>query len=1081
MKAKLLTISAAVMALLAVSCQREETGFGLPAGEEVTVTLSASVPTGGPAVKSDTEPGNGDQINRCILQIYMIQDGQNEPYGARRAVKVNDDKTAKFEDLTLITGYQYRFVFWADHVADADAALNADLHYLTTDFPNISFHGDYRCNDDTRDAFFGVFATDGIVDAPFNLTYNLTRPFGQLNIFTTDYDDVASLNANMLPARIKLDFENIYTGMNLLTGDFTSGALHGEFVPLPNVTSQKVSAKQLSFDYIFAPDAEQGGQYLMEDFTMTFCNKSGTEILKPYTFNEIPVRRNYSTNVTGSLLTDQADLTITVTPDFGTPDETVDVETVSDISDVNAAIIQGADHIQVENAASGDIVIPQSVSDDRSLSVALNEVKGILTVRDEDESNGFGGSFAISSLSENQVSDKLVINLPRATASVNGGLWSEVYATTAENTVIIGNAAEVETLTVQKGNAEIYGKVNSVDLQGESSVVKVYTVYDDVSFGKAMALLVAGKCERIVLGNDITLASSYSISGNYSAAIDINNHLLTSTSTKTAFTVENGAALTLENGRFKASAITPLESYAVSVNTNASLILESVILESNAAGVGIHRETDGGSIAIRNSSITALSFAVGTNASAPLTGVEISLENSEFSANSTVLFNIPSKINISGCTITGINHALILRGGEARVENSTLILNDTEPEPEIWSQFKRDEDWGSGNAVPYAALTVGNRHATNYQYPTALTLVNCNLRSIGENASYFPAMYVYANDGENGVNITYDSSTSFGGDVIYASDNIIVNEEPIVVYEVSTLDELITAMPSLAETGGTLIIAKDAEIDLSSLLSSAIRITKPTIITVYGKLSCINNDVSLINESTLTINGSATSEVRMKRRVVENYGTLTVNGGTYYTDTNNGGTLFWNNSGSAVMTLNDVTANASFYCVAGMGRIEINGGQLNSTASNKNGEWAYCISAQDGCQMVIRDAEVNGVQGAISSTNSSYVLCENVRSTARNSDASHQDAFYALYAASDGGIEVLSGEYLSDRTPCCLVSDNDISSNPLGYFILKGGKYGSMPQIKNKNGVYSDCEAYTGYKFQEITGDSQFKYEIVVE
>ena len=181
------------------------------------------------------------------------------------------------------------------------------------------------------------------------------------------------------------------------------------------------------------------------------------------------------------------------------------------------------------------------------------------------------------------------------------------------------------------------------------------------------------------------------------------------------------------------------------------------------------------------------------------------------------------------------------------------------------------------------------------------------------------------------------------------------------------------------------------------------------------------------------------------------------------------------------MTLNDVTANASFYCVAGMGRIEINGGQLNSTASNKNGEWAYCISAQDGCQMVIRDAEVNGVQGAISSTNSSYVLCENVRSTARNSDASHQDAFYALYAASDGGIEVLSGEYLSDRTPCCLVSDNDIPSNPLGYFILKGGKYGSMPQIKNKNGEYSDCEAYTGYKFQEITGDSQFKYEIVVE
>lgn len=429
----------------------------------------------------------------------MIQDGQNEPYGARRAVKVNDDKTAKFEDLTLITGYQYRFVFWADHVADADAALNADLHYLTTDFPNISFHGDYRSNDDTRDAFFGVFATDGIVDAPLNLTYNLTRPFGQLNIFTTDYDDVASLNANMLPARIKLDFENIYTGMNLLTGDFTSGALHGEFVPLPNVTSQVVSAKQLSFDYIFAPDAEQGGQYLMEDFTMTFCNKSGTEILKPYTFNEIPVRRNYRTNVTGALLTKSSDLKIEITDDFT---ETIekDLYTVSGLDEALVILNGIAENTSVTQPEIISITIENQIPSTEgensielpgiTTEVELNLTQDIasgatFTIQDvkagtsssQTEGSDFTGKLVLNNQSTEQ-QGALVINLPKGSAEVAEGSYSSIYVTTADNTFILGSDAEVGSLTINKGTVKLYGRVTGI-FKAEGYTGMVYRCLSD--------------------------------------------------------------------------------------------------------------------------------------------------------------------------------------------------------------------------------------------------------------------------------------------------------------------------------------------------------------------------------------------------------------------------------------------------------------------------------------------------------------------------------------------------------------------------------------------------------------------------
>lgn len=1111
MKAKLLTISAAVMALLAVSCQREETGFGLPAGEEVTVTLSASVPTSGPAVKSAENPGNGSEVNRCILGVYMVTDeSSTELYGTLEYEGVGTDGTATFEDVTLLTGYDYKLVFWADNVSTPDNAdLTKDNHYVTTGFPKVTYNTaeghQYESSEDTRDAFYGVFDLTGFSGEVAD-SYTLTRPFGQLNIFTTDYDDIKS--DALKPAKVQMTFTSIPTGMDLINGSLTepaegAGGVTGEISDIPTITNPVVTgAKQLSFDYIFAPE---GQQRMISGITMRFYDKDDNELgITPYSFPELPVQANYRTNVSGALLTKIADLKIDISKDFaGTLEK--DVHTVSTLADAEQILKEVASSssqpetisITVENQISStdgknSIELPAITTE-----VELNLQGGIasdatLTVQDimagTDSGNDFTGRLVLNNASTEQ-QGTLVINLPKGSAEVAVGSYTSVQVTTADDTFVLGEGGDIETLTVNGGNVEIYGKVSTVVFGEDAGIIKVFTVYDEESFRYAMSLVQQGKCAGIVLEADINVNQSYLIGSNNVVSVDLNGHTLASSLAATTFTVEGGADLTIENGSFTSNVFYDGGSgYAISVNTDASLTLDGVVLSSATAGVGIQKNTDGGSIIIRNSSVTALSFAVGTNASTALNDVEMMLENSTFSAYSAILFNIPSNIRISGCTVTGINHAVILRGGVAHIENSSLKLNYTDSDPETESQYKRNEDWGDGNRLPYAALTVGNR-SVSYQYPTTLNLVNCDVQSIGEHASCFPAMYVWANETAGlGVSISYDAATSFSGEVIYGNDgnNITVNGNALDlsenVFEVSSLEELASAMQTLATSGGTLVIKEGADIELSGdTFSSPLVINEPTVIKVYGKLKCTNSDFSLKNNSTLKIEGTATSEVRLKRRVVENYGTLTVNGGTYYTDTNNGGTLFWNNSGSAVMTLNDVTANASFYCVAGMGRIEINGGQLNSTASNKNGEWAYCISAQDGCQMVIRDAEVNGVQGAISSTNSSYVLCENVRSTARNSDASHQDAFYALYAASDGGIEVLSGEYLSDRTPCCLVSDNDISSNPLGYFILKGGKYGSMPQIKNKNGEYSDCEAYTGYKFQEITGDSQFKYEIVVE
>ena len=320
MKAKLLTISAAVMALLAVSCQREETGFGLPAGEEVTVTISASVPSGGPSVKSNADPGNGDQINRCILGVYMV-DGENGPqlYGTLSYEQVTGQQ-ATFEDVTLLTGYDYKLVFWADNVSTIDNAdLTNDNHYVTADFPRVTYNiadgHQYMSSEDTRDAFYGVFDLNDF-SGEVEDSYTLTRPFGQLNIFTTDYDDIKM--ETLKPAKVQMTFTSIPTGMDLINGSLTEPAegadgvtgVTGEISAIPDDINSPVvtGAQQLSFDYIFAPADKQR---MISGITMRFYDDSDNELgIAPYSFPELPVQANYRTNVSGALLTKSADLKI---------------------------------------------------------------------------------------------------------------------------------------------------------------------------------------------------------------------------------------------------------------------------------------------------------------------------------------------------------------------------------------------------------------------------------------------------------------------------------------------------------------------------------------------------------------------------------------------------------------------------------------------------------------------------------------------------------------------------------------------------------------------------------------------------
>ena len=471
------------------SCQREELANGILPGEEVNVTISAVMPSGGPEVKSAEDPGDGSAINRCVLGVYLVNGNTQELYGSVMYEAVRGG-TATFEDVALLTGYDYKLVFWADNVAET-SALSTDNHYTVTfetTAPQVSYksEGTYTSSDDTSDAFFGVFDLKGF-SGTVKDSYTLTRPFGQLNIFTTDYAGIQS--ETLKPAKVQLTFPSIPTGMNLLTGATTSSAaVTGTMSSIPTlITSPVVSgAQQLSFDYIFAP-ADQ--QLMLQNIEMAFYDASGSQLsIEPYTFPELPVQRNYRTNISGALLTKSADLTIDIQKDFaGIKD--VNLHEVSTIEEVEKTLNEIADmeaNVQPESVVftfsdelddtenSNTIELPALTTE-----VVLNFDGGIsstgLKVQDNSADGSFTGNVIIRNAGEEAV--PFTIDLPGGSVELKSGNWS--YVTTADNTFVVGSDVEIANLTIRKGSLKLYGSITGRLTKADGYDGKVYRCLSD--------------------------------------------------------------------------------------------------------------------------------------------------------------------------------------------------------------------------------------------------------------------------------------------------------------------------------------------------------------------------------------------------------------------------------------------------------------------------------------------------------------------------------------------------------------------------------------------------------------------------
>ena len=785
MKNLLLTIAATALLLL-TSCQRDELQGGSISGEEVTVSISAVVPgDGGAVVKSDAEPGNGDQVNRCILEVYLIDGDDAALYGSREMVKVENLK-ASFEDLNLITGQKYRFVLWADYVDNPETVegLAVDKFYNIDEadgLQNVTMvTSDYAGNNDQRDAFF--YTGEVTVEGPKDYTLELKRPFGQLNIITTDYGLIPETHKDLRPAKVQLAYKSIPTGINLLTGELLSTdesvavqEVEGQAVPITDLSvAGNEDARQLSFDYILAPAT---GQHIIGELTMSFLQKDGTTPtgISDYTIESIPVQRNYRTNVSGALLTDRAGVDVVVVPGFDGDEEVID----------GKLVISSVDRLMNALENGGRVMLAKDMAIDRS----------------SEESAGQG---------------------------------------------------------------------------------------DDPN--------------RIVVEEDVE--------------IDLNGHKLTLKGDSRM--AANNAEIRISNG-YIVSESQRAEIFRFFANEGGKVVVEDVKMNlPGTTGVGFNPGANNARLEVRNSTIVAEKYAVGTNAAKPVSGAEIVIENSILKAQTPILVNINANTKITNCTFEGTVQGGLFRGGQYEVTGSTFILNSsTEQSGETYL----DKNWADGNNVPSAALVVGNKASDAYQYPTVLKISDSELQSKGTGSS--PAVYVYANQGEGlGVTIDYDGC-EFTGDFEVASGNVTVNgsvfDEPGQSVAVSGEEDLTAALEGFGTDEGKIsnlqiTISEDVELK-PSLLTPALVAGTSIGIDLGGHAMTLPGASDLASSGTLTLRNGMVNTPGGSGICCMTGGSILLDNVTYETASGRGCVFVAQNAEKTSITIRNSTINGGYYAL----------------------------------------------------------------------------------------------------------------------------------------------------------------------
>lgn len=162
-------------------------------------------------------------------------------------------------------------------------------------------------NSDNCDAFFKKETIT--VSGNQSVDVKLTRPFAQVNIGTDDFDAAKASGLEVTQTEV---VAKAFATLNLATGEVADEA--------DRTFTMKAIPTASDGEFPVAG----GYKYLSMDYLLVGADKATVDVAFNYggpqsrTFTNVPVQRNYRTNIYGSLLTNTTDFNVVIEPAFAT-------------------------------------------------------------------------------------------------------------------------------------------------------------------------------------------------------------------------------------------------------------------------------------------------------------------------------------------------------------------------------------------------------------------------------------------------------------------------------------------------------------------------------------------------------------------------------------------------------------------------------------------------------------------------------------------------------------------------------------------------------------------------------------------
>ena len=301
------TFAIAAMAVLAGACAKEQVGSA--DGETVEMTFNVDVPE-----TTITTKGLSDaaQVDELICQVFLkgAKDENKHfvytpvPELTQKVAVVGGKATVKF---SLVKGQTYSFAFWAQ--------TSETGYYNTDDLRSVTMNTNLvKANDPKMDAFFAI-KDEARVTVSYSKKVSLKRALAQVNFGTKKYsgrsDELKAQKSYVTLTGVPNVFHPFMSGDSFACeGSETVKFNENEVISDETLSVNAAEYSYLASVYVFA--LNPNNTITDASAVVTLSNGKTTTIKAP----NVPVKRNFRTNILGDLLTVDAVWNVDVAPEF---------------------------------------------------------------------------------------------------------------------------------------------------------------------------------------------------------------------------------------------------------------------------------------------------------------------------------------------------------------------------------------------------------------------------------------------------------------------------------------------------------------------------------------------------------------------------------------------------------------------------------------------------------------------------------------------------------------------------------------------------------------------------------------------